>query len=78
MAVAGQELYRLGRELRVSAGRIEDDDPESRVPDGLRRWADRLDAAAGLTALRLEAVPQELGEVGRRLDERVHADAEVG
>ena len=77
VSVAGRELYRLGRELRVSAQLIEADDGQSRLPDGLRRWADRLDAAAGLTTLRL-SVAEGVDEAGRRLGESFGRDAEVG
>jgi HAMP domain-containing protein len=75
--VAG-ELYRLGRELRISAQRIEQADPAHEVPDPLRRWADRLDAAAGLAALRLQLAPKDGDQVGRRLGERLGRDVEVG
>lgn len=77
MGIVGDELYRLGREMRISAGRIEVAVPESRLPTGLRGWADRLDAAAALSALRL-SIAKGGKQISRRLGERLGPDVEVG
>ena len=77
MGIVGDELYRLGRELRISASRIEIADPESRLPAGLRAWADRLDAAAALSALRL-TVAKNGEKIRRRLGESLDVHPEVG
>lgn len=60
--VAGH-LYELARSVRVCAAGIGSADPDSRIPGPLFAWADRLDAAAGLSACRLSLVGGvELGD----------------
>lgn len=67
MTVEGRELFRLAKEMRVAAQRIQDDGDDTELVTGLQEWASRLAAAAQLRGglALIEQVEDARGRVGQ-------------